>query len=99
MDDILKYYVSRNEEEMAWDRVEEEVFIIVTEEKKDKLLRLNKTAAYLWENFDGSKTVQELIDELCHRFEVNAEQALNDTINFITQMKNLKLLTVSQSHL
>jgi hypothetical protein len=97
MDDIEKSYIRRNEEDIAWERIEEEVFIILTREAKEKVFKLNKTAGYVWENADGTKTVKELVDKLCREYDVNASQALIDTKKFLIQMKNLQLFIVSQS--
>jgi len=44
-----------------------------------KLISLNPTAAYLWENIEGKDfTAETLADLLCSHYEVDRERALND---------------------
>lgn len=45
----------------------------------NKMLSLNESAAYLWEQFQGKEfTVQDMADALLDRYEVEAGQALKD---------------------
>lgn len=97
MEDIKKYYLSRIEENIVWDRIEAEVFIILTRDNEEKVFKLNKTAGFLWENCDGTKTLKELVGELCRKYEVDKVKAFDDTIKAIEQMKNLQLLALSDS--
>jgi hypothetical protein len=97
MENIKQYYITRNEENIVWERIEDEVFVILTKENEEKVFKLNKTAGFLWENCDGKKTVQELLEELCLKYDVDETKAFNDIIKFIDQMKDLQLLALSKS--
>ncbi len=97
MQDFKNYYIKRNEENVVWERIENEVFVILTKENEEKVFKLNKTAGYLWENSDGTKTVQELIEQLCLKYDVDETKAFNDITKFIDQMKDLQLLALSKS--
>jgi len=97
MEDIKKCYIRRIEEDAVWDKIEAEIFIILTKEDNEKVLKLNKTAGFLWENCDGKKTVQQLLDELCLKYDVDETKAYEDAIKFIEQMQNLQLLALSGS--
>lgn len=46
----------------------------------NKMIALNATAAYLWQNVEGKEfTVQDLADLLTAEYEVDAETALKDS--------------------
>lgn len=46
----------------------------------NKMIALNATAAYLWQNVEGKDfTVQDLADLLTAEYEVDAETALKDS--------------------
>jgi len=57
---------------------------------------LTKTAGYLWKNCDGKKTIEELIKQVCLKFEVDETKALSDIKIFIDQMKSLQLAALSE---
>ena len=95
MEDIKKHYVVKKESDIAWDRIEEDVFIILTRKNEEKVFKLNKTAGFLWENCDGKKTIQDLVKILCKQFDVNEEEALADIRVFVDQMKNMHLISLS----
>ena len=45
----------------------------------NKMLSLNASAAYLWEQFQGKEfTVQDMADALMERYEVDKERAYQD---------------------
>ena len=95
MENIKDCYIRRIEENAVWTRLDEAVMIIATEENQEKVLNLNKTAAYLWEICDGKKPVGTLIEQMCQKFDVNSETALNDAVVFIEDMKKRGLIAVS----
>ena len=56
MENIKDCYIKRIEENAVWTKLDEAVMIILTREDEEKVFNLNKTAAYLWERCDGTKT-------------------------------------------
>jgi methyltransferase-like protein len=49
---------------------------------------LNETGAFIWEQIDGKRTVEEIIAVITEEFEVDYETASKDVFDFITNMKN-----------
>jgi hypothetical protein len=96
MDEIKHLYVRRNEENIIWNRVGQEVIIIITREDEDKVLRLNKTAGFIWENCDGKKTIQEVIKDLCLKYEVEEATAMDEAVKLLNQMQKKQLITFSK---
>jgi hypothetical protein len=95
MKNIKDCYIKRIEENAVWTKLDEAVLIIATEENQEKVLKLNKTAAYLWRICDGKTPVGTIIEQICQKFDVNSETALNDAVVFIEDMKKRGLLAVS----
>ena len=56
----------------------------------NKLLSLNESAAYLWEQAAalGDFTAEQLADKLCEEYEVTREQALADVDKMIAQWQD-----------
>jgi hypothetical protein len=95
MENIKDCYIRRIEDNAVWTKLDETVMIIATREREEKVLKLNKTAAYLWERCDGTKTLEELIQLLCERYNVDEATARKDAEAFIISMKDKQLLVVS----
>lgn len=97
MDNIKGCYIKRIEDNVVWTKLDETAMIILTRENEEKVLNLNKTAAYLWERCDGTKTLEELIQLLCEHYNVDEATARKDAKAFIVNMKDKQLLSVSQT--
>jgi hypothetical protein len=95
MDNIKGCYIKRIEDNVVWTKLDETAMIILTREQEEKVLNLNKTAAYLWERCDGTKTLEELIQVLCDHYNVDEATARKDAEAFIVNMKDKQLLSVS----
>ena len=57
----------------------------------NKLLSLNESATYLWEQAAalGDFTAEQLADKLCEEYEVTREQALADVDKMIAQWQEI----------
>jgi len=97
MDNIKDCYIKRIEDNVVWTKLDQTAMIILTREHEEKVLNLNKTAAYLWERCDGSKTLEELIQLLCEHYNVDEATARKDAEAFIVNMKDKQLLSISQT--
>jgi hypothetical protein len=99
MKNIKDCYIKRIEDNAVWTKLDEAIMIIATVENQEKVLNLNKTAAFLWESCDGKISVGTLIEKICQKFDVDAKTAHNDAVLFIEDMKNRGLLTISAAAL
>jgi len=95
MENINSLYVRRNEGDIVWNRVGREIIIIMTREKDEKILRLNSTAGFIWENSDGKRTVKNIVESLCLKYEVGKTKALDETVKLLNQMEKMQLITFS----
>ena len=53
------------------------------------VINLNEVASFIWQNIDGKKTIENLVDGVITHFEVDKETAQNDVIEFIGRINNL----------
>ncbi len=97
MKDIKDCYLSRIEKNVVWSKLNESIIIVALKDKDDKLFKLNKSGAFLWERSDGTKTVAELVKMMCEAFAIDEATALSDTIAFIENMKKRQLLVISDT--
>ncbi len=74
----------RRRETLIWRKVGEEVVIL--NEEGTQLCNLNQTAAAIWTLADGTKTLQEIAEGLCARFEVSPADALGDVQELAQQL-------------
>jgi len=52
----------------------------------DSVYTLNETGAFIWENIDGKKSVEEIISEMMMEYDVDIERASKDVFSFIDDM-------------
>jgi methyltransferase-like protein len=52
----------------------------------NSMFTLNETGAFIWEQIDGKKSVEEIINELTGEYDVEYTIALEDVIAFCDEM-------------
>jgi hypothetical protein len=95
MEDIKDLYAKRNEGDIVWNQVGQEIIIILTRENDEKVLRLNKTAGFIWEHCDGKKTVQQIVKDICQKYDVDETMAREEALALLNRMKKLQLVTLA----
>jgi methyltransferase-like protein len=88
-------YIKRIEENIVWTKLDDTAIIILTNENEEKVFNLNKTAAYVWENCDGTKTLEDMVRLLCERFNVDEITARKDTEEFVALMEKNQLISLT----
>ena len=53
---------------------------------------LNPVGTRVWELIDGARTVAEIIDVIVDEFEVSAQQAQEDVVEFLQQLLNVQAI-------
>ena len=87
----LDNYVSRNTA-VPWRVIEGEAILV--DVSAGKVIQASQTAAFIWEQLDGSKTIGEIIDRVCADFAVEKERARQDTLEFLEELIRKKLIRV-----
>jgi hypothetical protein len=49
---------------------------------------LNETGAFIWEQIDGRRNVEEIINELTNEYDIDKQNAESDVFTFIENMSN-----------
>ena len=81
-------------EDIIWRRIGDEVVII----KDDGLGThvLNKTAAHVWEMYDGKRGLDEIAAAVCERFDAGLEEASEDVRELTDTLIKKRLLNEVQ---
>lgn len=54
---------------------------------------LNETGAFIWEQIDGKKSVEEIINILIDKYEIDGETATRDVMAFINNLGRYLIIT------
>lgn len=92
----IKDQCAVRKENIIWNRLDDMVMIIFTDNEKDRVFNLNKTAGLIWEQCDGTKTVQYIAQEICAAYEIEPTTALKDTMECIIDFKEKNLITLTE---
>jgi hypothetical protein len=52
----------------------------------NSVFTLNETGAFIWDQIDGKKSVEDIIDSLVNEFEIDKNSATEDALKFIDQL-------------
>jgi methyltransferase-like protein len=58
----------------------------------DSVYTLNETGAFIWEQIDGKKSVEEIINALTEEYETDNNSAREDVLQFITKMNDYLII-------
>ena len=53
----------------------------------DSILNLNRVGAFIWENLDGRRTGDEVVEALVVQFDVDLPRASRDYLDFLEQLR------------
>jgi len=65
---------------------------VVLDRREGLIHQFNRTASFLWEHCDGSRTFEQLGRELCEAFEVDWATARRDVQATVDMLRRSKLL-------
>ncbi len=72
-------------------RVYEEKAVIVLPERSETHL-LNPIGSHIWDRLDGSRSLREICDSIVAEFDVPADRALADLLEFVATLKKKGLV-------
>lgn len=59
---------------------------------------LNEVALHIWKLTDGKKSVSEMVDEICEKFEIDSSAALKSVIGFLSKLSENNLVYIDASN-
>lgn len=61
----------------------------------ESIYTLNEVAARIWELIDGKKKVKDIKKAIVEEYQISEEEAEKDLLELLSQLKELKAITVS----
>lgn len=77
-------------EQVRGRRLEQEAVVVLPEKGQVKVL--NEVGAHIWALADGSRSVREIIAEVCRTYDVSLTVAENDTLKFLAELQQKGLI-------
>ncbi|MDI6723990.1 MAG: PqqD family protein [Methanobacterium sp.] len=90
---MLNEYIALNNDKIAYRIIDGEAVIV--DLKESKLNVLNPVATFILEHIDGQTQVKEIIEMISEEFDVDYGTAKKDCIDFISKLKDEKIVTLS----
>ena len=59
---------------------------------EDELFTLNETGKVIWEQIDGQKKLQDVVEELSDGFEVSGEEIKEDIMGFLEELLKRRII-------
>jgi len=60
---------------------------------------LNETGAFIWDQIDGKKNVEEIISALISEYDIENETAMSDVLSFLEKMNKYLILRTDRESL
>jgi hypothetical protein len=76
---------------MAWQTIEGEMILLNIPGKE--LMGLNEVAARIWSLIDGTRSIARIAEAVAAEFDVSAEEAHRDVIDFVAELNELGALS------
>ncbi len=80
------------DERLVWRDIAGEV--VIAERDNRTVRALNKTASLIWTLADGTRQTEDIVAEVCTKFEVAPEQARVDVEEFCQQLLEAGLISM-----
>ena len=93
MEQIDQIY--KKNENFVFRQIDDETILVPIEDNvgdMGSIYNLNEVAAFVWEHFDGEKTLGDIKDMVLKEFEVSPEDAVEDLSEFVLQLKEVEAI-------
>jgi hypothetical protein len=92
--DILNIYFTKDKDIVTRNIAGETIIVPVRSNVGDlnSIYTLNEVGTTIWELIDGKKDVKKIIEMIYSEYEISAEEAERDVIEFIEQLKEAEMI-------
>jgi hypothetical protein len=93
MEQIDQIY--RKNENFVFRQIDDETILVPIEDNvgdMGSIYNLNEVGAFVWEHFDGEKTLGDIKDMVLKEFEVSPQDAAEDLSEFVIQLKEVEAI-------
>jgi len=59
-----------------------------------EVVSLNAVGTFIWQQIDGHHTLRDILDIICHEYEVEPDRAEADLARFVDELEQNNLLTL-----
>ena len=87
--------IFRQKDNIVTRHIAGETILVPISRRTDEMQRifaLNPAAQYIWQQLDGSRSLEEIRAGIVDRFEVETEQAAADTQDFVLQLQEAGII-------
>lgn len=90
----LKSILSQSDSVVTRKTGNEYVLVPITNNIADmnSVYTLNETGAFIWEQIDGKRSVEDIITELVKEYDINKKTAESDVFSFIENMSKYLII-------
>lgn len=91
---VSSAYFAKKGEFVSRSIAGEEVVVPVRGQVGDleSIYNLNEVGAFIWRLIDGRTSLSQIIDAVCAEFEVAAEEAEKDTVEFVAALEEAGMI-------
>lgn len=86
---------------IAWRAIDEEVIVIplesIHEQETPRVKLFNITGSRIWELINEACSIENIIKVLYEEFDINYDELVSDTIEFLSLLVELKLLLIKDA--
>ena len=83
-------------EDVVAREIEDEIIIVPLTvgiaDMEDELYTLNETGRTIWKRLDGTKSLQEVVEELSREYEAAPEEIEEDVMGLVSELLERKIL-------
>ena len=87
--------IYKKNENFVFRQIDDETILVPIEDNvgdMGSIYNLNEVAAFVWEHFDGEKTLGDIKDMVLKEFEVSPQDAAEDLSEFVLQLKEVEAI-------
>ena len=84
--------VFQKNENFVFRQIDDEAILVPIKDNlgdMGSIYNLNEVGAFIWEHFDGQKTIGEIKNQIINEFEISEIDAQQDLIEFVNQLKEI----------
>ena len=88
--------IFKQNENFVFRKIEDETILVPIKDNvgdMGSLYNLNEVAAFVWEQVNGKRGLQDIRGSLLKKFEVSAKEAGNDLSEYIDQLREIDAIT------
>ena len=90
MGDFDRIY--KKNENFVFRKIEDETILVPIKDNVGDMgciYNLNEVGAFVWQNLDGRKSLQDIRQRLMDEYEVSAKEAEDDLCEYVAQLKEI----------